>query len=169
MAKNINDDIFSASCYIAANILVGTVATHLVTVSFGASLWQDMHKTLIFSALVALVVFVVPAIFVTRRRPGHHWTPQSTFDMLVRLYVAREFTAANSNTERIVANLGTGCVIGAWTGALVIPLDWDRWWQEWPVSCVLGALFGSLASLLYSLVGGDRWWRRALKKAKLHL
>ncbi|OAD56239.1 Phosphatidylinositol-glycan biosynthesis class F protein [Eufriesea mexicana] len=33
-------------------------------------------------------------------------------------------------------------LLGTWLGAIVIPLDWDRPWQVWPIPCVLGALLG---------------------------
>lgn len=35
-----------------------------------------------------------------------------------------------------------GCLVGAWLGAIPIPLDWDREWQRWPVTIVLGAVGG---------------------------
>uniref|UniRef100_A0A3P8NDN5 Phosphatidylinositol glycan anchor biosynthesis, class F n=1 Tax=Astatotilapia calliptera TaxID=8154 RepID=A0A3P8NDN5_ASTCA len=39
-------------------------------------------------------------------------------------------------------------LVGAWVGAFPIPLDWDRPWQVWPVSCSLGSLFGYLTGLV---------------------
>jgi len=35
-----------------------------------------------------------------------------------------------------------GTVVGAWLGAIPIPLDWDREWQKWPVTIVTGAYVG---------------------------
>ncbi|KAL8896994.1 MAG: hypothetical protein Q9207_007444 [Kuettlingeria erythrocarpa] len=35
-----------------------------------------------------------------------------------------------------------GTVVGAWLGAVPIPLDWDREWQKWPVTIVTGAYIG---------------------------
>jgi hypothetical protein len=37
---------------------------------------------------------------------------------------------------------GWGASLGAWCGAMVIPLDWDRPWQKWPIPCVAGAVAG---------------------------
>jgi phosphatidylinositol glycan class F len=37
---------------------------------------------------------------------------------------------------------GLSPLVGAWLGAVVIPLDWERPWQQWPISCVLGAVVG---------------------------
>ena len=35
-------------------------------------------------------------------------------------------------------------VLGGWAGAIPIPLDWDRDWQQWPISCCLGAVAGHI-------------------------
>ncbi|XP_021575072.1 phosphatidylinositol-glycan biosynthesis class F protein isoform X2 [Carlito syrichta] len=40
--------------------------------------------------------------------------------------------------------------VGAWLGAFPIPLDWERPWQVWPISCTLGATFGYVAGLVIS-------------------
>jgi GPI ethanolamine phosphate transferase 2/3 subunit F len=37
-----------------------------------------------------------------------------------------------------------GTVLGAWIGAVPIPLDWDREWQKWPVTIVAGIYVGAL-------------------------
>lgn len=35
-----------------------------------------------------------------------------------------------------------GACLGAWLGAVPIPLDWDREWQKWPVTIVVGTYLG---------------------------
>lgn len=47
-----------------------------------------------------------------------------------------------------------GAVVGAWLGAIPIPLDWDREWQKWPVTILVGMyvgslLFGRLSGILF--------------------
>lgn len=44
-----------------------------------------------------------------------------------------------------------GCALGAWVGAVPIPLDWDRAWQAWPVTVVSGAYVGYVMG---KVVGG---------------
>lgn len=44
-----------------------------------------------------------------------------------------------------------GAIIGSWLGCAVIPLDWGRAWQKWPVPNVMAA---SICSLLGLLIGG---------------
>lgn len=40
--------------------------------------------------------------------------------------------------------------LGAWLGAIPIPLDWDRPWQAWPLTCVLGTFALSFVSHIWS-------------------
>lgn len=35
-----------------------------------------------------------------------------------------------------------GTALGAWFGAVPIPLDWDRPWQAFPITILTGAYFG---------------------------
>lgn len=35
-----------------------------------------------------------------------------------------------------------GTALGAWLGAVPIPLDWDRDWQRWPVTICAGMWIG---------------------------
>jgi len=41
-----------------------------------------------------------------------------------------------------VSGAAIGTLLGAWIGAVPIPLDWDREWQKWPVTIVAGAYMG---------------------------
>uniref|UniRef100_A0A0E0QX92 Phosphatidylinositol-glycan biosynthesis class F protein n=1 Tax=Oryza rufipogon TaxID=4529 RepID=A0A0E0QX92_ORYRU len=44
-----------------------------------------------------------------------------------------------------------GAVIGAWLGAWPMPLDWERPWQEWPISVTYGSVAGHLIGMAISL------------------
>jgi phosphatidylinositol glycan class F len=41
-----------------------------------------------------------------------------------------------------VYGAAVGAGVGAWLGAVPIPLDWDREWQKWPVTIVAGMYIG---------------------------
>ena len=50
-----------------------------------------------------------------------------------------------------------GTMIGGWAGAVPIPLDWDRDWQAWPITVVVGAYGGwSIGREVGKIVAG-RW------------
>lgn len=55
-------------------------------------------------------------------------------------------------------------IFGAWLGSIVIPLDWDRPWQAWPVPCVLGAflfyMIGTVVGLVVSIMMRQQAARR---------
>ncbi|KAK3898753.1 Translin [Staphylotrichum tortipilum] len=48
-----------------------------------------------------------------------------------------------------------GGTLGAWLGAVPIPLDWDRDWQRWPVTILCG-LYGGY--VLGRVIGGTLAW-----------
>lgn len=55
-----------------------------------------------------------------------------------------------------------GCsltIVGAWLGTLPIPLDWDRPWQQWPITIMvggyIGAFVGPLVGLTISVLTGQ--------------
>ncbi|KJY01193.1 gpi-anchor biosynthesis protein (pig-f) [Zymoseptoria brevis] len=54
--------------------------------------------------------------------------------------------------------MALGAVVGAWVGAVPIPLDWDREWQKWPVTIICGMYGGAV---LGKVVGG--WLLRGRK------
>ncbi|KAI5959419.1 GPI11 [Candida pseudojiufengensis] len=41
---------------------------------------------------------------------------------------------------------------GCWLGVIPIPLDWDRPWQQWPITLLIGGYIGGLFGNLISLV-----------------
>lgn len=45
-----------------------------------------------------------------------------------------------------------GACVGAWLGAVPIPLDWDREWQKWPVTILCGIYAGYAVG---KLIGGS--------------
>jgi hypothetical protein len=54
-----------------------------------------------------------------------------------------ETNRARDEMEVHTASVAIGAMLGAWLGAIPIPLDWDRPWQQWPLTCVYGVLSGS--------------------------
>ncbi|ODQ63228.1 hypothetical protein NADFUDRAFT_84411 [Nadsonia fulvescens var. elongata DSM 6958] len=42
-----------------------------------------------------------------------------------------------------VYGASVGTWLGSWLGAIPIPLDWDRPWQQWPITILAGAYIGT--------------------------
>lgn len=53
----------------------------------------------------------------------------------------RLIAALNIPIDEVFGAAVGGC-LGAWFGAVPIPLDWDREWQKWPVTIITGAYIG---------------------------
>ncbi|XP_014247528.1 phosphatidylinositol-glycan biosynthesis class F protein [Cimex lectularius] len=121
---------------IALNVFVGTVVFFVIAILYGASLVQYHEQTLMFAALMSILTFFPICLHIGRpfvkafllRNP-----PQNMFQTM--LYQNVVFT-----------------LTGAWLGAFLIPLDWDRPWQVWPVPCSFGALLGYTCSHYLTLV-----------------
>jgi phosphatidylinositol glycan class F len=60
-------------------------------------------------------------------------------------------TKPNGSIEYLICLQAHGAVIGGWFGAWPMPLDWERPWQEWPISVSYGTLAGYLVALVASL------------------
>lgn len=45
-----------------------------------------------------------------------------------------------------------GAILGSWFGAWPMPLDWERPWQEWPISVTYGALVGYATGMVVSFL-----------------
>lgn len=58
-----------------------------------------------------------------------------------------------TTTSEIYAYTQAVCALsGAWIGAIVLPLDWDRDWQAWPISCVISTYVGHAVGVMAALV-----------------
>ncbi|RDA89680.1 hypothetical protein CP533_3359 [Ophiocordyceps camponoti-saundersi (nom. inval.)] len=119
---------------------MATPVTFALMVLFGAPLLDDVAKTMLCSAHLALLGLF--PIFYARG-----------VDSDALLAVA----GATAPLDETFGGL-LGAVTGAWLGAVPIPLDWDRQWQRWPVTIVIGMYGGSLLSS--SLAGTWFYGRR---------
>jgi phosphatidylinositol glycan class F len=112
---------------------LGTPVNLLLLIVFGAPLTTHIPHTVLLAAHISLLT-ITPIIYTRGIDRG-------TWRAVVALLLPMDeiFGAA------------VGCCIGAWVGAVPIPLDWDREWQRWPVTVLTGA-YGGWA--LGKVVGG---------------
>jgi phosphatidylinositol glycan class F len=93
-------------------------------VLFGAPLTTHISQTAVCAAHVSLLT-ALPLIYV-------YGVDTSKWRRIAALMVPIDE----------VFGAAVGCCLGAWIGAVPIPLDWDREWQKWPVTIVTGAYIG---------------------------
>ncbi|KAH8796780.1 GPI biosynthesis protein Pig-F [Hyaloscypha finlandica] len=110
--------------------LISVPVLAAVQVLFGAPITTHIPHTLLSSAHVALLA-IFPLIYV-HGSDGAKW---------------REIASVYSPIDEVFG-ASVGCFLGAWLGAVPIPLDWDREWQKWPVTIVTGAYAGYMVGKL---------------------
>jgi len=126
-----------------------------LTVCFGAPVLSSWNETASFTCLLLLLT-AYPILL----------TKGPSYENLVSVLLAEDipklhfpFLSQSQPTENSCGPLDR-CLyyntiltlVGAWLGAFPIPLDWDRDWQVWPISCCLGAVCGSVLSNMLGTV-----------------
>ncbi|KAK9450621.1 GPI biosynthesis protein family Pig-F-domain-containing protein [Limtongia smithiae] len=117
-----------------------TPLLHAILILFGAPVTVDILATYLLAChLGALSLF--PLLCTTGSISLDVWT------RILALQHPRSPTYAGA----------VGCVLGAWLGAVPIPLDWDREWQRWPVTIAVGAYAGSaIGRVAGALCSGEK-------------
>ncbi|ORY17092.1 GPI biosynthesis protein Pig-F [Clohesyomyces aquaticus] len=133
VASAVNGKVIPAFLSLAISTLAATPILMLTLILFGAPISTHHWHTLLAAAHISLLA-VVPLIYV-HGVDGEKW---------------REIVACLLPIDEVYGCL-IGSVLGAWLGAVPIPLDWDREWQKWPVTIVTGAYIGFAVG---KLVGG---------------
>lgn len=105
---------------------------YIIAVLFGAPFMTHQEENLMFS-LILTVLTVLPICL----HCGH--------DAAIQLLLSITNYDGNELLNKFLFQIRS-VFVGAWLGAAVIPLDWDRPYQAWPIPCYLGALIGYLAS-----------------------
>ena len=114
-------------------IIIMTVIYYTVAVLFGAQIFSKHEETAMLSILLC-VLTVFPACL--------HMGAKSVTSLLFGQ------KPPNDVLSTLILRTIQFTLFGTWLGAFVIPLDWDRAWQEWPIPCASGALLGFTAANL---------------------
>lgn len=105
-----------------------TFPLFILSLVLGAPLWpySQLPHTLLLAVHVALLAFM--PIFYTHGVDSGAW---------------RDVMAAWLPFDNAGVWAGTiGCFLGGWLGAVPIALDWDREWQKWPCTVLIGIVLG---------------------------
>ncbi|CAK7565150.1 MAG: Glycosylphosphatidylinositol (GPI) anchor assembly protein [Sporothrix epigloea] len=107
---------------------LATFPVHIVLVLFGAPFLAQIGRTYLCAAHLA-VLGLYPVIY-TRGTDG--------------MGAWRALASGSQTAQQLDAAVGGlwGACAGAWLGAIPIPLDWDRSWQQWPITVVVGIYVG---------------------------
>ncbi|KAK5135875.1 hypothetical protein LTR08_004524 [Meristemomyces frigidus] len=97
---------------------------YIIAILFGAPLTTHHPHTLLLALHLALLT--CPPLFYA------HGLDAPTWLQIVSLQLPIDE----------VYGMSLGACVGAWVGAIPIPLDWDREWQKWPVTIIIGLYVG---------------------------
>lgn len=111
-------------------ITVGVTLYDVLEVCAGAPVLDRQDQTISF-AIILTILTVLPCCI----NLGSH----TTIDLFMNI-----FHYDGDFVVKMILRTIHFTLLGAWLGAVVIPLDWDRPWQVWPVPCCLGALAGNI-------------------------
>ncbi|KAE9360161.1 hypothetical protein PR003_g373 [Phytophthora rubi] len=121
-------------------LLLGSAVFHVTVVLFGAPVVDLWMQTFLLAVLLSSCVTMPLALHLGG-------APRKWLDLLLELRV--------SNTQELYLVCSSiGAMLGAYVGALPIPLDWDQPWQQWPLTCVYGTLIGHATGILISAALG---------------
>ncbi|KAI0319329.1 GPI biosynthesis protein family Pig-F-domain-containing protein [Amylostereum chailletii] len=144
-----------------------SLAFCFMIVLFGAPISTHLPHTYLFALSLAILTTLTPAyalgppsfpiqlplLFNAKNTPHNASTTLMLNNTWVRLFAER---SPRSAVERAIVYPSIGALMGAWTGVIPIGLDWDRPWQAYPLTPLIGAFvgyaFGSLSAVASSFV-----------------
>ncbi|KAK5628979.1 hypothetical protein RRF57_004694 [Xylaria bambusicola] len=113
--------------------IVSAAALHILLVLFGAPFLTHFPHTFLCALHISLLGLY--PLFYTRGVSSRDWM---------------EILSARAPIDEVYGGL-LGAGVGAWLGAVPIPLDWDREWQKWPVTIICGVYIGCMIG---KVIGG---------------
>lgn len=103
---------------------------------FGAAIVEHLPGTISLS-LVLVTLTVLPVVLYVGGR--------ATWELLFCDEFQLSSKSQTAYLEYIQSN-AVVCLFGAWISSVVVPLDWDRDWQAYPIPNVCGAVMGMAVS-----------------------
>uniref|UniRef100_A0A8C9PAD1 Phosphatidylinositol-glycan biosynthesis class F protein n=1 Tax=Spermophilus dauricus TaxID=99837 RepID=A0A8C9PAD1_SPEDA len=114
--------------------LMSCFSFHVIFVLYGAPLIEFVLETFLFAVLLSTFT-IIPCLCLLG----------SNLKAWLRVFRRNGVTSIWENSLQITT---ISSFVGAWFRAFPIPLDWERPWQVWPISCTLGETFGYVAGLI---------------------
>ena len=115
-----------------------TLIYYIAIVLFGAPLLTHHEETLML-ALTMTSLTLAPA------------SSHLGIDNALALFTGSHLPISGAFVDAVKLNI-KAVLLGTWLGAFVLPLDWDRPWQAWPIPCIAGALLGYFAAQFITFV-----------------
>lgn len=113
-------------------VLVSVFVTiYVVVVLFGAPIFSNMEETCMLALLTTTLTALPICLYLGP-------------DSAIKIFLSLTSYQNNGDINNLFMTKVRLSLFGVWLGAVVIPLDWNRPWQDWPIPCCMGLLFGHI-------------------------
>ncbi|XP_031845110.1 phosphatidylinositol glycan anchor biosynthesis class F [Nomia melanderi] len=114
-----------------------SVTYYIIIILFGAPVFMHHEETTMLTVTLTTLTFVPASLHLG-------------VDGALEIITGTQSQKGNIFADAVKTNI-QATLLGTWLGAIVIPLDWDRPWQAWPIPCVIGALLGYMIAHFITL------------------
>ena len=114
----------------------GGVLYHVVFVLLGAPLVTDVLCTAAMAVWLAVLTALPCSVLL-----GNDYTEWH------RVLVRQEWLRP---AERALCTFVSTVLLLTWASAFILPLDWDVWWQAWPIPCTAASFLSLPIACLLS-------------------
>lgn len=122
-----------------AILAILTLPLFVMLVLFGAPLASHLYETFLLAVHLSVILFN-PLLILFKFDIGA-FNHVFTVERIYRLIFSNPVLASSLLIP-----------VGTWIGVIPIPLDWDRPWQQWPITLLCGGYIGSVVGGLLGLI-----------------
>ncbi|CUM62969.1 uncharacterized protein PRCAT00000529001 [Priceomyces carsonii] len=125
-----------------ASLLISTILSipvFIALVLFGAPLSSHLQETYLLALHLSNLVFY-PTLVIFKL----------DYEVFVKMLSLESLFKVILSSPTLCSS--ALCLVGTWLAVIPIPLDWDRPWQQWPITLISGAYFGSFVGGTISLL-----------------
>lgn len=115
-----------------------TIIYYIAIVLFGAPLLTHHEETSMLSLTLTALTLAPASLHLG-------------IDNALALFTGSQILISGAFVDAVKLNI-KAVLLGTWLSAFVLPLDWDRPWQAWPIPCIVGALLGYFAAHFITFV-----------------
>lgn len=129
---------------------------HVGAILFGAPFLTEQYETLFFAVLLTVLTALPVCLYLES---------DYVFTLFSSIMLYDEMNQINPLEEYFLWNIRS-CLFGSWLGAVLIPLDWNRPYQEWPIPCCYGAMAGCFVGNAYSFMQYAAYGQNEKRRSK---
>ncbi|XP_057664176.1 uncharacterized protein LOC130898720 isoform X1 [Diorhabda carinulata] len=133
---------------------VSIIIFHVAAILFGAPFLSEQYETLCFATLMMVLTILPVCLYLDS-------------DIYTLFSSLLDFDG-NKLQEYFLTNIRF-TMFGAWLGAVVIPLDWNKPYQDWPIPCCYGAMLGCFVGNLFLILQFIKYGNFTNKKGRFGL